>query len=111
MFGQQQSWVLATISSLLICGSCAVASAQETTDDAAIKSRFQSLSQHGNVECSVQFEKLIGSMGPEERLQGSCCARWTRRATVSRLKASRSTLTSQRSHPIHMISRDSWRTG
>src|SRR5262249_59698469 len=68
------SWVLTTISSMLICGSFAVASAQQTTDDTALKSRFQSLSQHGSVECSVQFEKLIGSMGPEGRLQGSCCA-------------------------------------
>jgi hypothetical protein len=41
---------------------------------ADLTTRFQSLSQHGNVECSVQFEKLIGTMGPEGRLQGSCCA-------------------------------------
>jgi len=76
MFIQPPSWVLASISAMLICVSfvAASASAQEGTDDAALKSRFQSLSQHGNVECSVQFEKLIGTMGPEGRLQGSCCA-------------------------------------
>jgi hypothetical protein len=76
MFSQPRSWVLATISALLICGSLAVASAnaQETTGDAALKSRFEALSQHGNVECSMQFEKLIGTMGSEGRLQGSCCA-------------------------------------
>jgi hypothetical protein len=76
MFSQPRSWVLATISALLICGSLTVASAnaQETTGDAALKSRFEALSQHGNVECSMQFEKLIGTMGSEGRLQGSCCA-------------------------------------
>jgi hypothetical protein len=39
-----------------------------------LRARFDSLSQHGNVECSVQFEKLISTMGPDGRLQGSCCA-------------------------------------
>src|SRR5215813_3825343 len=75
-FRKPRSSLLATISALLICGSFAVAStnAQEATYDTALKSHFQSLSQHGNVECSVQFEKLIGTMGPEGRLQGSCCA-------------------------------------
>ena len=76
MFSQPRSWVLTTISALLICAAfaAAFARAEESNDDATLKSRFQSLSQHGNVECSVQFEKLIGSMGPEGRLQGSCCA-------------------------------------
>ena len=75
MFSQPRSWVLTTISALLICAAFAVASAsaEDTTDD-ALKSRFDRLSQHGNVECSAQFEKLIGTMGPEGRLQGSCCA-------------------------------------
>jgi hypothetical protein len=76
MFRTPRSWVLATISALLICGPFAAASAnaEETTDEGALKSRFELLSQDGNVECSVQFEKLIGTMGPEGRLQGSCCA-------------------------------------
>jgi hypothetical protein len=56
----------------------AYAGAEEASEDAAVdaalKSRFELLSQHGNVECSAQFEKLIGSMGPKGRLQGSCCA-------------------------------------
>jgi hypothetical protein len=30
--------------------------AEEATDAAAVKSRFDYLSQHGNVQCSVQFE-------------------------------------------------------
>ena len=76
MFSDPRSWVLAAILILLSSGPFVSASAraEETSDDAALKSRFQLLSQHGNVECSVQFEKLIGSMGPEGRLQGSCCA-------------------------------------
>jgi hypothetical protein len=49
-------------------------SAEGLDGGAELKARFQALSQHGNVECSVQFEKLIGSMGPNGRLQGSCCA-------------------------------------
>src|SRR5262245_34057790 len=113
MFGKPLFWILATISALLLCGSFAVASAsaQERTDDAALKSRFQSLSQHGNVECSVQFEKLIGSMGPEGRLQGSCCAPMDEARYRQQIEASRSMLTSQRSHPTHTTSRHSWRTG
>jgi len=76
MFSDTRSWVLAAILILLFSGPfvSACARAEETSDDVALKSRFQSLSQHGNVECSVQFEKLIGTMGPEGRLQGSCCA-------------------------------------
>jgi hypothetical protein len=50
------------------------ASAGGPDDSADLTTRFQFLSQHGNVECSVQFEKLIGTMGPDGRLQGSCCA-------------------------------------
>jgi hypothetical protein len=76
MFIQSPSWVLTSISALLICGSFAAASAsaQERTDDAALKSRFQSLSQHGNVECSTQFEEAIATMPSDAKLQGSCCA-------------------------------------
>jgi hypothetical protein len=59
----------------LWCGSFSIpAFAAEGEDIAKLKERFQVLSQHGNVECSVQFEKLIGTMGPDGRLQGSCCA-------------------------------------
>jgi hypothetical protein len=43
-------------------------------DSANLTERFKYLSEHGNVECSVQFEKLIGTMGANGRLQGSCCA-------------------------------------
>jgi hypothetical protein len=59
----------------LWCGSFSMpALAAEGEDIAKLKERFKVLSQHGNVECSVQFEKLIGTMGPDGRLQGSCCA-------------------------------------
>jgi len=76
MFRKPRSWVMATISTLLICGPFAVASAnaEETTDDAALKSRFELLSLHGNVECSNKFEASIATMPPNARLQGSCCA-------------------------------------
>ena len=47
------------------------ASAQVPED---LTSRFKHLSQHGNVECSVQFENSITSMPSDGRLQGSCCA-------------------------------------
>ena len=68
--------VNATILAMLICGPFAVASAnaQYTTGDAALKSRFDQLSQHGNVECSVQFENSIATMPADAKLQGSCCA-------------------------------------
>ena len=68
--------VNATILAMLICGPFAAASAnaQYTTGDAALKSRFDQLSQHGNVECSVQFENSIATMPADAKLQGSCCA-------------------------------------
>jgi hypothetical protein len=50
------------------------AHAAEEQDAANLQERFNFLSQHGNVECSVQFEKLIGTMPADGRLQGSCCA-------------------------------------
>ena len=47
----------------------------EGPDNAAdLTARFQYLSQQGNVECSVQFEKSIATMPPDAKLQGSCCA-------------------------------------
>jgi hypothetical protein len=48
------------------------ASAEDSGTD--LKARFDTLSQHGNVECSVQFEKSITTMPADGRLQGSCCA-------------------------------------
>jgi hypothetical protein len=74
MFSHTRVWPLATILALLSCGPFIAASAKAEEDDAALKSRFQALSQHGNLECSVQFEKLIGTMPADGRLQGSCCA-------------------------------------
>src|SRR5262245_36352136 len=68
--------VLALVAIMLAGGSLLMrqAGAEEANDDAALKKRFELLSQHGNVECSTQFEKLIGTMPSGGRLQGSCCA-------------------------------------
>src|SRR3974377_1423393 len=76
MFSQPRSWVLATISALLLCAPFAVTSAngEESNDGAALKGRFESLSQHGNVDCSVKFENSIVTMPADATLQGSCCA-------------------------------------
>ena len=74
MFSDTRVWFLTTLLALLTCGPFVATSAKAEEDDAAFKSRFQALSQHGNVECSVQFEKLIGTMPSDGRLQGSCCA-------------------------------------
>ena len=43
----------------LVCGGLLpnLGHAEDTSNLAALKSRFEYLSQHGNVECSVQFEK------------------------------------------------------
>ena len=46
----------------------------EESSEAALKSRFALLSQHGNVECSVPFENSIAAMSADAKLQGSCCA-------------------------------------
>jgi hypothetical protein len=76
MFINKPCLVLGTLAALLVCGpSTAIqARAQETGDQAALHSRFDSLSQHGNVECSVQFENSIATMPADARLQGSCGA-------------------------------------
>jgi hypothetical protein len=46
----------------------------EAPDDSSLAARFKHLSQHGNVECSGQFEKSIATMPQDAKLQGSCCA-------------------------------------
>ena len=46
----------------------------EGPDDSSLAARFKHLSQHGNVECSAQFENSIATMPADARLQGSCCA-------------------------------------
>ena len=46
----------------------------EGPDDSSLAARFKHLSQHGNVECSGQFEKSIATMPQDAKLQGSCCA-------------------------------------
>jgi hypothetical protein len=74
MFSDTRVWLLAPIVALMSCGPFVASFAKAEEDDAALKGRFQALSQHGNVECSVQFEKLIGTMPHDGRLQGSCCA-------------------------------------
>ena len=76
MLNDTRSWVLATILILLSSGPLASTSAraEEMSDDAALKSRFELLSQHGNGECSVKFENSIATMPADAKLQGSCCA-------------------------------------
>src|SRR6478672_3445231 len=74
MFSDRSVFLPAIILVLLSCGPFVAASAKAEENDAALKSRFDLLSQHGNVECAAQFEKLIGTMPPDGRLQGSCCA-------------------------------------
>jgi hypothetical protein len=61
---------------MLACGGFfpAYASAQAADDDASLKNRFEYLSQHGNVECSAEFEASISTMPPDAKLRGSCCA-------------------------------------
>jgi hypothetical protein len=61
--------VAVVIAFALICPKHASAQAPED-----LTARFKHLSQHGNVECSVQFENSIASMPSDGRLQGSCCA-------------------------------------
>jgi hypothetical protein len=48
--------------------------AEQMNDEVSLKHRFEELSQHGNVECSVHFEKSIATMPADAKLQGSCCA-------------------------------------
>jgi hypothetical protein len=50
------------------------ARAEEVDGEAALKKRFEFLSQNGNVECSTKFEASIATMAPNAKLQGSCCA-------------------------------------
>jgi len=47
------------------------AGAEGATD---LEARFNYLSQHGNVQCSVQFENSIKTMPSDAKLEGSCCA-------------------------------------
>jgi hypothetical protein len=50
------------------------ASAEGPDNVSDLKARFEALSRHGNVQCSVQFENAIGAMPADARVQGSCCA-------------------------------------
>jgi hypothetical protein len=67
---------LTAVPTLLACGSLLMwhASAEEVADEAALKKRFEFLSQNTNVDCSAKFEASIATMPPDARLQGSCCA-------------------------------------
>jgi hypothetical protein len=62
-------WSFLMSSSVTMCTE--FARAESATDLAA---RFTYLSQHGNVECSVQFENSIATMPSDAKLEGSCCA-------------------------------------
>ena len=76
MFSNIRHTALGVVLALLASGLffAAYATAEGASDDAVLKSRFDLLSQHGNVECSAKFEASIASMPPDARLQGSCCA-------------------------------------
>ena len=50
------------------------ANAEGAVSGADLRARFEALSQHGNVECSVQFENSIKLMPFDAKLEGSCCA-------------------------------------
>lgn len=58
--------LLATVTALFACGPlfASYASAEEAGDP-ALKSRFEFLSQNGNVECSAEFEASIATMPPD----------------------------------------------
>ena len=68
--------LLVAVSTVLVGGSLSTryAGAEDMNDEAALKSRFELLSQHGNVECSAKFEASIATMPLDAKLQGSCCA-------------------------------------
>ena len=66
---------LVAVSTILAGGSLPMRYASaEDMNDAALKSRFEFLSQHGNVECSTKFEASIATMTRDAKLRGSCCA-------------------------------------
>ena len=66
---------LVAIPTVLACKSLLMrrAGAEEADDEAALKKRFEVLSQNTNVDCSAKFEASIATMSPDARLQGSCC--------------------------------------
>src|SRR4029079_15617263 len=53
--------------------SAEIASA-EGPDDANLTTRFNYVSQHGNVHCSVQCENSLNMMHSHAKMEGSCCA-------------------------------------
>jgi hypothetical protein len=67
---------LTAIPMVRACGSLLMrqAGAEEADNEAALKKRFEFLSQNANVECSANFEASIATMVSDARLQGSCCA-------------------------------------
>jgi hypothetical protein len=66
-----------------------VAIAEEADDDAALKKRFDDLSQNGNVSCSAEFEASIAKMPAEARLKGSCCAPMDEARYITQIKGIR----------------------
>jgi hypothetical protein len=67
---------LTAVLTLLACGSLLMrhAGAEGADNEAALKKRFEFLSQNTNVDCSAKFEASIAYMAQDARLQGSCCA-------------------------------------
>jgi hypothetical protein len=73
-FGGKKIAVAIGLGAALSSGLFLMNARAEDPGNSADKARFEALSQHGNAECSVQFEKLIATMPADDRLQGSCCA-------------------------------------
>jgi hypothetical protein len=67
---------LTSVATMLAVGSMAVShsDAEEADSGAALKKKFELLSQSGNVECSTRFEASIATMARDATLHGSCCA-------------------------------------
>lgn len=81
------------------------ASAEGATD---LEARFNYLSQHGNVQCSVLFENSIKIMPSDAKLEGSCCAPMDEAPYRQQLDGSRSIPRSLRCRLILTTSPHLW---
>jgi hypothetical protein len=72
--GQRISTLIIALAAAVLFGPLCSRQASAEDNGADLKARFEPLSQHGNVECSVHFEKSIATMRLDAKLQGSCCA-------------------------------------
>lgn len=63
--------------------------AAEETDDAALRRRFEYLSQNGNSNCSRAFLDSIATMPAVARLRGSCCSPMDEHRYIEQIKGLR----------------------